>query len=90
MAPGTGQRSTQVAQNEVSAMQNRPWMIAARGVSSATTAGSTARAGAAVFVWKDFAKAVKNPRLETEVLIRDSLGVVPQAVPVRQQGRVAK
>jgi hypothetical protein len=69
MAPGTGQRSTHAAQNEVSAMQKRPWMMAVRGVAlSATAVGSTGGAGAAFF-WKVLAKAEKNPRLETASLI---------------------
>ena len=69
MAPGTGQRSTHAAQNEVSAMQKRPWMMALRGMLASTTAvGSTGHAATAFF-WKDLAKAEKNPRLETAALI---------------------
>jgi hypothetical protein len=65
MAPGTGQRSTHAAQYEVSAMQKRPWMMTLLGVPASTpVAGSTGRAATAFF-WKVFAKAEKNPRLET-------------------------
>ena len=36
IAPGTGQRSMQTEQNEVSAMQKRPWMMAVRRVAWAS------------------------------------------------------
>jgi hypothetical protein len=69
MAPGTGQRSLHTEQNDVSAIQYRPWMMAVSGAASAAPDGSGGRGKATDFALKGRAKAAKNPRLETAALM---------------------